>query len=139
MITAVRLTPSSDNFPQSFDLTIEGLNRLEARSLVQKGHDLMLGDVAGTVVPDVSAPRPNPLAEVTVDAQMQAAVICHLHMYRFSNKINTIKMLRCLFPGMGLKDSKDFVEFADQCSITAYGQATLGDNHAHLRPNWVKF
>ena len=138
MPTAIRLTPSSlhEGFVPAFDLTFEGLNQKEARSLSQLGHDLMLGTPATPLVQE-SEIRPNPLAQLDLAAQKAAAIMAKIHYDRFSNKIQTIKMIRTLFPGTDLKALKDFVDYVTACTITGSNDVLADPFGTKLY--WVKF
>lgn len=138
MLSSIRLTPSSDSSryahasESSFDLVFEGLDSKQARTASQFGHDLMLGFPAAN--PEV---RSNPLAMLEVDAQKNVAILARIFNDRFGNKIRTIKMIRSLFPGTGLKDSKDFVDFAESCTVI--GSDELFCSNAGYKPDWIKF
>jgi hypothetical protein len=139
MISAIRLSPAVNSFScTSYDLTVEGLNQAEARSMSQFGQDLMLGkpDVIAAEV-GLDTPRRNPLAELDDYGQKAAALVAKIHMDVFNNKITTIKLIRSLFPGMGLKESKDFVDFVSaSCTIVGNQLSTAPFS---WRPDWLKF
>jgi ribosomal protein L7/L12 len=139
MPTAIRLTPSTihEGFVPAFDLTFEGLNQKEARSLAQLGHDLILGTPAAPLAQE-SENCPNPLAQLDVEAQKTAAVMAKIHNDRFGNKIMTIKMIRILFPGTDLKEAKDFVEFAMTCTTITGSNDVVADPFG-TKLYWVKF
>lgn len=146
MPTAVRLsTSASSGSPfapvSTFDLTIEGLSRDNARILTKSAEDLMLGvPVVFGMIADV--PRPNPLAELDEDTQKTVAVVVLSYFRMTKNKIACIKMLRTLYPGTGLKDGKDFTDFAITITVNDRSESTssttITDFDHHMKPLWVK-
>lgn len=142
MPTLVRVSNSIDSYTSNptFDLLVEGLSQEDARTLSQSANTLMLG------VPNIPAVAPetrrNPLAELDEATQSVIATVVLSYSRSFPNKIACIKMIRTLYQGTGLKDAKDFVDFAVTCIIAdnPEGLSTrIIHYNDHLKPSWVKF
>jgi ribosomal protein L7/L12 len=140
MLTSIRLTPSitSSSFNTAFDLAIEGLNEMEARSVSELGQDLMLGIPAALVAP-VDLNSRNPLAKRDESSQKAGAIVIRLFQRRFDDKISSIKLLREMYPGLGLGEAMDFVDFAVECTVTDARELKFPSYYNRLRPDWMKF
>jgi hypothetical protein len=149
MISAIHLSPSVDSnpfgvFEPKFDLKIEGLNQRQARSISLLTTDMILGPVVVDEVPTPARGDKNPIADLDNVAQQALGTLVKTHIDRFSNKISAIKLLRSLFPGLGLKDGKDFVDYVWQSILNGpSGVSITGPYKTDSAPiisyDWIKF
>jgi hypothetical protein len=130
------------------NVSVHGLNREDARKVTKLAYDLILPE------PVAPAPPPKPIHETNFIAQLDhkaqsvlGAMV--LMAYAYPNhstaanvsKIPVINAIRTLYPGLGVKDAKEFVDY-----VVATSSLELVSCDYRLRkegfaakPDWIKF
>lgn len=142
MSTLVRISVSEinniNNGRNMYDLSVEGLSKDNARVLSTTANNLLFGG-QNRPFGDVEDPL-NPIEKLSVIAQNAALIAARLYYDRHSDKIATIKFMRYMYKGLGLKDAKDFVEYAMSCSMsTKPMEINVYPMGGVTKPDWLKF